>query len=428
MRVPTVSKPMAEHGGSARRWRIPAVFAVGGGNVAGLLLGLVTGAITSRFLGPALRGELVVVQTWAGTVAVILTLGVTQAVVTYPGSDNDLPRPLLLQSGVALTFGFGLFVVLALSGTQTWMNSAGIFGGTALTAGMLMSSNAAGLAQRHGRMTGSFQRVRLIPQVIGLLAVIWLWRAGIRETNTWLLALGLAVLLPSCIMILSLLGGPQALRKRHHWLPPRLLVRRARSAFLLVVGSSVIYRIDGLFVAIWMPSEKVALYAVAVAAAGACTVLGQAVGMVVFSQLRGITDSVQQRAIIRHGAARALLATSAVAFPLIAIAPHAIQLVYGTAFVPAAGATRLLVLASIPLAVDYLLVHALLSMDAGRLAFRVQILAGVLTVSLLGVAMPTGRLMLVAMVSVGVYGVSAMLLFAAAMRHTASAESRVVAT
>jgi len=184
VRVPTASKPTAEQGRSARRWRIPAVFAVGGGNVAGLLMGLVSGAIASRVLGPALRGELVVVQTWAGTVAVVLTLGVTQAVVTYPGSDNDLPRPLLLQSGVALTFGFGLFVVLALSGTQTWMNSAGIFGGAALTAGMLMSSNSAGLAQRHGRMTGAFQRVRLIPQVIGLLAVIWLWRAGIRETNT----------------------------------------------------------------------------------------------------------------------------------------------------------------------------------------------------------------------------------------------------
>ena len=230
------------------------------------------------------------------------------------------------------------------------------------------------------------------------------------------------------MMMLSLLGGPRALRKTQRWLPPRLLVRRARSAFLLVVGSSVIYRIDGLFVAMWMPSEKVALYAVAVAAAGACAVLGQAVGMVVFSQLRGMTDRDQQRAIIRHGAARALLATSAVAIPLIAIAPYAIQLVYGTAFVPAAGATRLLVLASIPLAVDYLLVHALLSMDAGRLAFRVQILAGLLTVSLLAVALPTGRLVLVAMVSVGVYSVSAMLLFAAAMRRTASPEPRVVAT
>ena len=108
------------------------------------------------------------------------------------------------------------------------MNPVGLFGGAALTAGMLISSNSAGLAQRHGRMTGDFQRVRLIPQVIGVLAIIWLWRAGIRETNTWLLALGFAALLPSCIMMLSLLGGPQALRMTHSWMPPRMLVRQVR--------------------------------------------------------------------------------------------------------------------------------------------------------------------------------------------------------
>ncbi len=146
--------------------------------------------------------------------------------------------------------------------------------------------------------------------------------------------------------------------------------------------------------------------------------LGQAVGMLVFSQLRGITEHRQQRAVIRRGTARAVVATSAVAIPLIVIAPRAIQFVYGTAFVPATGATRLLVLASIPLAADYLLVHALLITGAGRRVFQVQILAGLLTVSLLIAALPTGQIVLVALVSVGVYLMSAVLLFSAAMRGT----------
>lgn len=401
-----------------RRWRASSLFAVGGGNVAVLLLGVVSGAIASRVLGPALRGELVVVQTWAGTAAVLLTLGVTQAVVTYTGSGHELPRPLLLQSAVAFTVGCGIFLLLAVSGTQNWMNLVGVFGGAALTAGMLISSNSAGLAQRHGRMTGEFQRVRLVPQVFGLVAAICLWLAGIRATNTWLIALGVATLLPAFVIMLSLLGGRRALEMPHKWLPPRLLVRGASSAFILVVGSSVIYRIDGLFVAAWLPSEKVALYAVAVAAAGACAMLGQAVGMLVFSQLRGITEHRQQRAVIRRGTARAVVATSAVAIPLIVIAPRAIQFVYGTAFVPATGATRLLVLASIPLVADYLLVHALLITGAGRRVFQVQILAGLLTVSLLIAALPTGQIVLVALVSVGVYLMSAVLLFSAAMRGT----------
>ena len=403
-----------------RRWRRSTLFAVGGGNVAVLLLGVVSGAIASRGLGPTLRGELVVAQTWAGTVSVVLTLGVTQAVVTYAGSDDELPRPLLLQSGVAFTVGFGTFTVLAVSGTQNWINWYGIFGGAALTAGSLISSNSAGLAQRYGRMTREFQRVRLIPQALGLVAAVCLWLAGIRATNVWLITLGLAILLPSCVIMISLLGGRQALKAARTWLPSRLLVRRAASAFVLVVGSTVIYRIDSLFVAAWLPSEEVALYAVAVAAAGACATVGQAVGMIVFSELRGIIDRRQQRAVICRGTARALVATSVVAIPLFLVAPRAIQIVYGAAFVPAAGATRLLVVASVPLAADYLLVHALLVTGAGRRVFHVQTFAVLLTVALLMAALPSGKIVLVALVSVSVYIVSAVLLFAAAMRGTAT--------
>lgn len=403
-----------------RRLRIPTVFAVSGGNVVGLVLGLASGAIAARVLGPTLRGELVVVQTWAGMAGVVLTLGVTQAAVTYPGSDDDLPRPLLLQSAGALGIGAVMFVALAASGAEDWMNLFGVLGGAALTAGMLMSSNSAGLAQRHGRMAGAFQRVRLLPQVLGVLAIIVLWRMGVQDSNTWLLALGLATLLPSSIMLVSVLGGLKSFRMTRPWLPSRLLVERAWSAFLLVVGSSVVYRIDGLFVAVWLPTEKVALYAVAVAAAGVCATIGQAVGMLVFSQLRGVTSGDHQRTIIRRGTVRALLAASLVAIPLLLIAPHAIQLVYGNDFTPATGAARLLVVGSIPLAADYLLVHALLSIGAGRRALHVQLLAGFLTVSLLAAAVPTGKLTLVACVSVGVYTVSALLLYFAAMRRMTS--------
>lgn len=411
----------------AKRLNIRALFAVGGGNASTLVLGLVTGIITSRVLGPEVRGELVVIQTWAGMAGVLLTAGATQAVVVYKGSDEDLPRPLLLQAGAAFAFGLLLFILLGLSGAQPWINRVGIVGGAIMTAGMVAGSNSAGLAQRLGKMTREFQYARLAPQAFGVLAIVWLWRTRIDQANEWALALGLAVLLPSSVVMVSLLGGVRALAKPNSWLPRKQFVRQSGIAFVAVTGSMIIYQIDGLMVAIWMSSEKVALYAVAASAAGACVAIGRTVGMLLFSELRGIAASSQQRIAIQRGTVRTIVVTAALAIPLIAITPEAIRILYGNPFVPAASATRWLVLASIPLAADYLLVHALLMLGAGRAVFKVQVVAGLMTVLLLGVTIPTGRLDLVALVSVGTYSISAAILFVAAMRRTESPSSCIVA-
>jgi hypothetical protein len=84
---------------------LPALLAIASGNVAGLGLGLVSWIVAARALGPVRRGELVAAQTWAGTAAVLLTMGVTQALVTYRGSDADLSVPVLAQTGFSLLVG-----------------------------------------------------------------------------------------------------------------------------------------------------------------------------------------------------------------------------------------------------------------------------------------------------------------------------------
>lgn len=410
--------------GAHRARRVPrwgaGLLAVGLGNVTGLVFGLVSGVIASRVLGPVLRGEFVAAQTWAGVSAGLLTLGVGQAVVTYRGEDRQLTGPLLLQAAGTLTFGVVLFAALSAYG-QRWLTAAGIVGGATLMTSALTSSTSAGYAQRLGRMTGAFQSVRLLPQAGGVVAVVVVWQSGIRDPNYWLLAVGLAVFVPSVLLMVALLGGPRAIRHIGRVRPTPELVRGAGSAFVIVVGAQLVYRLDSLLVASYLPPYKVALYAVAVSTAGACAAVGQAVGMLTFSRMRDMDDPRTQCAIVRRGTARALAVTATIAVPLAIVAPWAIRIVYGSAFVPASGATRLLVLAAIPLAADYLLLHALLSMSASRGAFRVQLLAAVLTVGLLAAAISNGSLTLVALVSAGVYTLSASLLFVTAMRRTSDA-------
>jgi O-antigen/teichoic acid export membrane protein len=382
---------------------------------------LVSGVIAARVLGPTVRGEYVATQTLAGTAAVLLTLGVTQAVVTYRGADTTLVGPLVAQALLSALAACGLFIALAATGTQSWLSPRGIAGGAALTVASVIASNSAGLAQRRGRMTGEFQLVRLTPQFIGLLAVILLWGLGIRNSNAWLLTVGLALLLPSVLIMFTLLGGRRGLEAAAIIRPPRELVSRALGAFGAVVGSQVIYRLDSLLVALLLPSSKVAFYAIATSAGGACATVGQAVGMLTFSRLRGISDPRIQRAVIQRSTLLALAMTGAVALPIAIAAPLVVRTVYGSAFSPAIGATVVLTLAAIPLSADYLLIHALLSMSAARSVLRVQLLAGMLTVTFVLLTITTGQLVLVAVVSLGIYTGSSALLFVAMMRRTAGA-------
>jgi len=397
------------------RWG--SLAAVGSGNVGVLLFGVVSGVISARFLGPSLRGEFVAAQTWAGTAAVLLTLGVTQAIVTYRGEDGELVGPIALQCTCGMLFGILMFVVL--SGSElTWLTPLGIVGGAALTAGGLLGSLSAGYAQRLGRMRGAFQSVRLIPQGLIVVVVVGLAVAGSRDPNQWVLGVGLSVLVPSVFLMIRLLGGSKAILHIARFRPNRALVLGARGAFILVVGSQLIYRFDSLLVAAYLPADKIALYAVAVTAAGACSSIGSAVGMLTFSRMRGVDNRAEQRAIIRKGTLRALIVTASVAVPVAVVTPWAIELLYGSAFVPATGATRVLVMASVPLSADYLLVHALLSLFASRSAFHVQVLAATLTIGLLVPAILTENLELIASVSVLVYSVSASLLFLSVLRRT----------
>lgn len=390
--------------------------AVGGGNIAGLVLGIGTGVLTARALGPALRGDVVAVQTWAGTAAVLLTAGMTQAVVTYRGPDRHLPKPLILQVVIASVVGFLLFAGIRHGGHTAVSSWAAVLGATLLVSGGVLSSNNAGLAQRQHRMTGAFQLVRLAPQALAGVMVVLLWARNNDSPGDWILLLGVSIAVSSGVLAAHMFGKG-GLDKAARWRPPADLVLSARAAFFLVVGSQVIYQLDRIVVASRMESRSVGYYAVCTAAAGACALFGQSVGMVTFSRLREISTARERRTLIRRGVLLALIITGGVALLLIAATSTLIRVLYGPEFLPATTATQVLLASSVPLAADYLLVHAAMSIGASTAAVRIQILAGALTVVLLVLATASTSLALVSAVSVVAYTVSATLLYRAVIHR-----------
>lgn len=399
-----------------RRARQPTTLAVLAGNGATLVIGVCTGALAARLLGPDGRGEFLTLQTWSTMLAMVLALGVSQALVTDQGSDQALFGPLIAHSIAAALAGGTVFLIIEHGGGRPWLDMRGVLGAAMLTAGTVTASNAAGLAQRRGRMVGEFQLVRLAPGVLTILLFTGLGRIGSQDVNLWLLLFGLITCVPGAYLVV-LLGRPSAgnptrdsdgvsgdaIRIR----PARSFVRAALGAYGTVVGAQIIYRLDLFLVATFLAAQQTAFYGIAASLATACVAMAQAAGMIVFSRLRNVGDPERRARLVGRAIVSSLAISSATAVPLALAAPVIIEVVYGKEFTPAVGAARILLLAAIPQSVDYLLIHVLLGMRAARRVMAVQLPVGLLTAALLVPALQSGQLATIAAVSVLTYSVSA---------------------
>jgi O-antigen/teichoic acid export membrane protein len=377
-----------------------------GGNVLLLVLTLGTGITAARFLGPDVRGEVAGTQAVMTVLAVLLTLGVPQALVTWHGRLADVRRMLVFQLLLAFAVGVVAALLLWWTGIHPWLDGWAVVGAGLWVTGSVAISVDSGLAQRQAAMRWRFQAVRVVPMVVLLLVMFGLVAGDHADSTAWLLASGVALAGSSVPPLVWRLrkddGGDPA---------STTFARTAVLAWSTAVAAQVIYRLDAVGTSLALPARQIGLYAVALAAAGACFAVGSAAGMTVFSRLRQERDRDEQDRILRRGIRHAVLAAGAVAVPTIALAPWLIRLVYGEDFVGAAPATRVLVAASVFWALDFLLVHALLVLDGARAVLRIQALTVVLTVVLIVLALEQGSIVAVALVSLVVYPLSAALMW-----------------
>ncbi len=378
-----------------------------GGNLLLLLLNLGTGITAARFLGPDVRGQVAGTQTVMTVLAMLMSLGVPQGLVTWRGRLADVRR--LLAGQLALAFAVGVVAALVLwwTGIHPWLDGWAVLGSGLWVLGSVAISVDSGLAQRQGAMRWRFQSVRVLPMVVLLLVMFGLVAGDRADSTAWLLASGVALAGSSVPPLLWRLWQPD---EGDHRVTDSF-TRLAILAWSTAVAAQVIYRLDAVGVSLALPARQIGLYAVALAGAGACFAAGSAAGMTVFSRLRHEPDRVEQAKILRRGVRHAFLAAGALAVPTILLAPWLIRLVYGEAFVDAAAATRVLVAASGFWAVDFLLVNALLVLDGARAVLRIQVLTVILTAVLIVLALQQGDIVEVAAVSLVVYPLSALLMW-----------------
>jgi O-antigen/teichoic acid export membrane protein len=328
--------------------------AVAAGNVANTVVGGLTGVICARWLGPIERGHYVSATMWAAALAVVLSLGLPQSLVVDSGPLARLTRRLgLLLFGLPLVAGVFAAFLLPLISDETEVRR--ILGFALIAAGSAAAGIGAGLAQRSGRMSGLFQSVRLAPPLFALIALGLLILIGNRSADDWLLATGVAIYTAALLMALHALGGAGAFRN-----VARIdgdFVRLTTVALGTTVFSTCVYGADGLVAAVQLRPERVAEYAIGIAATAAITAVSQSFGMVAFSRLRLATTPGFGRAVFRY-CAQALCVSLTLALVVSCFAQSIVIGLYGEEFRGAVIIVQILVFASAPIAVDYIIYHA----------------------------------------------------------------------
>ena len=320
-------------------------------NVLMAVIGLASGLLAARLLGPEGRGELAAIQSWPMLFAALAMLGMPEALVYFSSRERCRAADYLgtatiiaLLAGVGfLSVGWILMPVLLRSQTHSTIWFARIY--------LLMIPLYAviDLPRNVLRATGAWgtwNGLRLIHTSLWLTVLVGSCIAK-QFTNPGMLVclfLGLQVLfaLPHSLVIAGNVPGPY----RSSASCRRQLLEYGIPTMLTILPQALNLRLDQLLMASFLGPGPLGYYIVAVAWAGAAAPVFQSVGTVLFPYISSLHGPVFPRDFLEVYLPRILLLIAAMSILLGIVTPAAIRLLFGPGFRPSIPAAIILMVAS----------------------------------------------------------------------------------
>lgn len=332
--------PDAEH-----QPMVAAVAATAGTNVLLAVVGGGGGIVLARWLGPAARGDLVVIVQWPAILGALASIGITHATTYRVSRDRaDAPDIIATASVGALVSGVVLavvgFLLAPLIGRTpevvTCLRLLFALSPLYLIGGMWVSALQA-VSFRRWNIARSLQPLAYF----GVIVVLAL--AHHLTTRT---AVGaLVVAFGTNLLLLRFFSGVGiTLRGR----PRARLFRRLYSygcrVFLSNVPQTINISLDQLVLSVVrsVSSSQLASYAVAVSLASMALPLSVAFGSVAFPRVAATDDEGDRRKVESFSLIGATASAVAVMGALAAVAGWAVPRVFGSGFKPAVVALWLL--------------------------------------------------------------------------------------
>ncbi len=304
-------------------------------SAAARCLGVVSGVLAARLLGPMGRGELSVIVFLPMLLVPIGELELPRALAFETSRVDEIPRAL-----IATSFWLGLFlgciqaVILALAlpfylpadklhllGDSRWF--------VLYLPATLVMTTMMGSDQGKGRF-GRFSFLLALPTALYVTAVLAAWAGGFASPRAFAAGWLIATLITFAVRIWMDWDGISGARPE--WEIALRLLRRGVGYYLPAVAGFGLARADMFLLVRLVPSEGVGLYAVAQAIA-----LGQlgAINPFIYVSFSAVAGEIKPRQALETLAQHfrlAQLAATAAGLLTAAVTPWVIRLMFGAQF------------------------------------------------------------------------------------------------
>lgn len=394
----------------------------GATNLALALVGLVTGILAARLLGPHGRGELAAIQTWANSMGALAMLGMGEALVYFSAREPERAGRYVTSAALLALFASLPFMAAGYLAMPTLLSAepAHIVAAARFYLLLIPLFALVGLPYQGLRGVGDFKvwnPMRLSPTLIWLAILVAAWvggRAG-AERLADLYLLGLALLFFPVAAVV-------ATRTRGSFRPePRTwgaMLSFGMPCVFATLPQMLNLRMDQMLMAAFLPARELGLYVAAVAWAGAANPIINAVGMVIFPMVASHVVPAEAHRVFARGARAAAMLAAMTGALLLAATPIGFPILFGAGFKASIPAALILVPAGAVAGINSVLSEGLRGLGAPSSVMVAELCGLMVTVAALAILLRPLGIAGAALASLMAYSTTAAILIWYARKRT----------
>lgn len=317
-------------------------------NIICQTLGIATGIISARLLGPAARGELAVISYFPGLVAATFSLAIPQALTFFiskkPVNENEIASAglrLSIASGIAGSLIFAMLTPCILADENRYLS---MYVSMACLLAPAMIINPHMYAIHRGKHRFNWVNSMLVTVSAGYLCILLLlWHAN---AFTAFYAAIAALILQTAVATANVWRmGTDVIRCSVSWQTYKQCLYYGLKFFVPVLAATLFVMSDRAVLIRTTTLSEIGLYSVAFAIASPLTLMPETISQIAFVEISGEHNVSTSISLIARRFQMAQMLTVLAAILVLTTTGSIIRYGFGAQFLQAITATKFLVVA-----------------------------------------------------------------------------------